>query len=177
MNKNSWSNYIIILDKLGYFIEIVSSVFCAILFATMFIMTFLGVCFRYIMENPFEWTEELARYLMAAMTFLAINIAMRKGRHVSVLYFITKIPSKIVDIIYYFVALQIGVFLVFLINQGYQMATETISTTSTLDISMFWPYLFVPLGAFLTLIQLIINIIKKVYVQLGFDSNNEIKVV
>jgi TRAP-type C4-dicarboxylate transport system permease small subunit len=42
---------------------------------------------------------------------------------------------------------------------------------------MFWPYLFVPLGAFLTLIQLIINIIKKVYVQLGFDSNNEIKVV
>jgi len=35
-------------------------------------------------------------------------------------------------------------------------------TTSTLNLSMFWIYMSVPLGAFLTVIQLILNVTMKV---------------
>ena len=62
----------------------------------------------------------------------------------------------------YCIDMLVGLFLYFLLKQGYLMTTRTLMTTSTLDISMFWIYMAVPLGAFLTVIQLILNVTMKV---------------
>jgi TRAP-type C4-dicarboxylate transport system permease small subunit len=56
----------------------------------------------------------------------------------------------------------VALFLYYLLKQGYLMTTRTLMTTSTLNISMFWIYMSVPLGAFLTVIQLILNVTMKV---------------
>lgn len=169
MQNSLLANRIVkVTHKFGHFIEIASGIFCVIFFASMFGVTLLGVFFRYIMANPFEWTEELARYLMLSMTFLAINIALRREEHITIVFLIQKLPAKISKILYYFVALLIGFFLIILIKQGYLMTTQTLLRTGTLTISMFWPYLFVPLGALLTFVQLIITITKKVSSDLGF---------
>jgi len=148
-------------DKLGYLIEMTSGVFCVLLFATMILVTLLGVFFRYVMLNPFEWTEELARFLMLALSFLAINIALRKREHIAIQFLAQKLPNKVSKVLNYFVDILVGLFLVVLMKQGYLMATRTLLTASTLNISMFWIYLTVPLGAFLTILQLILNMTKK----------------
>lgn len=158
-------------DKLGYLIEMTSGAFCAFLFAAMLGVTLFGVFFRYVMLNPFEWTEELARFLMLYMSFLAINIALRKREHIAIQLLAQKLPNKISKILDYFVDLLIGFFLILLIKQGYLMATRTLLTTSTLNISMFLPYLAVPIGAFLTLIQLILNMTKKIISEFGTISH------
>lgn len=149
------------LDKLGHLIEMTSGAFCVLLFAAMILVTLLGVFFRYVMLNPFEWTEELARFLMIGLSFLAINIALRKREHIAIQFLAQKLPSKISKVLDYFVDILIGLFLIVLMKQGYLMATRTLLTTSTLNISMFWIYLTVPIGAFLTLFQLILNMTKK----------------
>jgi TRAP-type C4-dicarboxylate transport system permease small subunit len=148
-------------DKLGYLIEMTSGTFCVLLFAAMLVVTLFGVFFRYVMLNPFEWTEELARFLMLGLSFLAINIALRKREHIAIQFLAQKLPNKISKVLDYFVDILIGLFLIVLMKQGYLMATRTLLTTSTLNISMFWIYLTVPLGAFLTLLQLILNMTKK----------------
>ena len=145
-------------DKLGFLVEVTSGAFCVFLFAAMIMVTLLGIFFRYVMLNPFEWTEELARFLMLGLSFLAINIALRKREHIAIKFLVQKFPNNISKVFDYFVDLLIGLFLVVLIKQGYLMATRTLLTTSTLNISMFLPYLTVPIGAFLTLLQLILNI-------------------
>jgi len=148
-------------DKLGYLIEMTSGIFCVLLFAAMILVTLLGVFFRYVMLNPFEWTEELARFLMLALSFLAINIALRKREHIAIQFLAQKLPNKVSKVLNYFVDILVGLFLVVLMKQGYLMATRTLLTASTLNISMFWIYLTVPLGAFLTILQLILNMTKK----------------
>jgi len=152
-----------LLNKLGYIIELISGAICVTLFAFMFIVVLLSVFSRYIMLNPIQWTEELARFLMIALSFLAINIALRRGQHIAIEGFVQKLPTKMSKVLYYFVAVLICFFLIVLTWQGYLMTIRTLMTASSLNISMFWPYLLVPLGAFLTLIQHILNMSRKIF--------------
>lgn len=159
--RSRLSQIIEVSDKLGYLIEMTSGAFCVLLFATMTVVALLGVFFRYVMISPFEWTEELARFLMLSLSFLAINIGLRKREHIALLFVVERLPNKISKVIDYCVDLLIILFLIVLIREGYLMTTRTIMTGGFLKISMFWPYLTVPLGAFLALLQHILNMTKK----------------
>jgi len=166
-NRSGLTQIIEVSNKIGYLFEMASGTFCVLLFSAMIVVTLLGVFFRYIMRNPFEWTEELARFLLLWMSFLAINIALRKREHIRIKFLTEKMPEKISKVLDYFVDLLIGFFLIVLIKQGYLMATRTLLTTGTLGVTMFWPYLAVPLGAFLTFLQLILNMTKKIILEFG----------
>ena len=159
--RSRLSQIIEVSDKLGYLIEMTSGAFCVLLFAIMTVVALLGVFFRYVMISPFEWTEELARFLMLSLSFLAINIGVRKRGHIALLFVVERLPHKISKVIDYCVDLLIILFLIVLIREGYLMTTRTIMTGGFLKISMFWPYLTVPLGAFLALLQHILNMTKK----------------
>ena len=169
--RSRLSQIIEVSDKLGYLIEMTSGTFCVLLFATMTVVALIGVFFRYIMLNPFEWTEELARFLMLSMSFLAINIGLRKREHIALFFVVERLPNRISKVIDYSVDLLIGLFLIVLIREGYLMTTRTIMTGAFLNISMFWPYLTVPLGAFLTLLQHILNMTKKILSDLATISH------
>ena len=172
--KSRFTQIVEVSDKLGHLIEMSSGAFCVFLFAIMIFVALLGIFFRYIMLNPFQWSEELARYLMAALSFLAINIALRRKQHIAIQLLTTKLSKlsdKIPKVLDYFVDLLIGLFLIVLVKQGYTMATQTFIETSTLHISMFWPYITVPLGAFLTLLQLVLIMIKKIISEFAPISN------
>jgi len=149
------------LDRFGRIIELASGTICVILFAGLIATTLLGVFFRYIMANPFEWTEEAARFLMLAVGFLAINIALRHDAHIKVDLAVRMLPNSVSKFLDYITAVLLAFFLVMLMWKGYLMTTRTMMTGGALPISMFWPYLTVPLGAFLTLLQLLLNTAKQ----------------
>jgi TRAP-type C4-dicarboxylate transport system permease small subunit len=163
-NEPGISQIIKKIDRFGHFLETVFGAFCVFLFAGMIGVTLLGVFFRYIMLNPFPWTEELARFLMVFLAFLAMSIAMRREQHITIKFAVdrlSQLSSKLSMGLAYIVDLLIAFFLILLLKQGYLMTTKTIMTASTIDISMFWPYLAVPLGALLTLTQLLLNTVKR----------------
>ena len=155
-------NIIVISDKIGHMIEMAVGSFCVLIFATMIVVALLGVLFRYVMLSPFEWTEESARFLMLWLGFLGMNIALRKNQHIAINFLGGHLPPRLSKLVGYGVDLLIGLFLYFLLKQGYLMTVRTIITTSTLNISMYWIYMAVPIGAFLTGIQLLLNVIMKV---------------
>lgn len=168
MQDMSWRTQAIkVSDSIGYFIEIISAAFCIFIYAVMIGTAILGITFRYIMHNPFEWTEELARLLMLWLAFLAISIALRKREHIAIQFVVQKLPYRVSKVLEYCVDLLIAFFLIILIKQGYLMTSRTILTTSTLNISMFWPYFAVPLAAFISLLQLILNVTKKILSESG----------
>ena len=149
-------------DKIGHIIERVVGSFCVLIYGAMIAAALLGVVFRYIMLSPFEWTEEVARFLMLWLGFLAMNLALRRNQHIAINFFGDRLPPGLSRLIGYCIDVLVGLFLYYLLRQGYLMTTRTLMTASTLNISMFWIYMAVPLGAFLTVIQLILNVTMKV---------------
>ncbi|MCP4753372.1 MAG: TRAP transporter small permease [Proteobacteria bacterium] len=149
------------LDRVGFSIDRVSGAVSVMAFATMLMVVLLGVFFRYVMEDPFQWTEELARFLMLWGAFLAMNLAMRSEEHIRIDFIVKTMPRAVQSVVGILVDLLAGCFLVYLTIKGIQTTSGAIMTALSMDFSMAWIYASVPVGAFLTLVQLVLNRAKK----------------
>jgi TRAP-type C4-dicarboxylate transport system permease small subunit len=150
-------------DKIGLIIEKVSGAVCVICFVAMTMVAIMGVFFRYVMQSPFMWTEEVARYLMVWLGFTAINIAMRQDRHIKVEVLPKLVPAVAAKIIGYFVDALMVFFFFVLLKQGYLLMINNIMMASTFHLSMSWILAAVPAAAALTLIQLFLRVIKNIF--------------
>jgi len=153
----STERFLVFIERLGRIIELASGGVCVVFCAAMFAVTILGVFFRYVMTSPFEWTEEMARFLMLGLGFLAINIAVRRDEHIKIDFLLGYLPPVVAGFLAWLVDALIAFFLIYLTVKGWSMATRTMMTAGTVELSMFWPYLTVPLGAFLSLVQLVLR--------------------
>jgi TRAP-type C4-dicarboxylate transport system permease small subunit len=61
----------------------------------MVILVFFQVIFRYVVEMPLAWTEEMARYLLVWSTYLGACIAFHEGTHINATLFVDLLPQRI----------------------------------------------------------------------------------
>jgi len=57
-------------------------------------VVFYQVFTRYVMNDAAGWTEEIARYLLIAITFLGGAMAVRRGTHIQVDFLYRFLPQK-----------------------------------------------------------------------------------
>lgn len=65
----------------------------AVSFICMVILIFLQVFCRYVLNDALSWSEELASYFFHWATFLGASVAFYESTHISVGYFVSKVPS------------------------------------------------------------------------------------
>ena len=117
----------------------------------------LEVVLRYGFGKSLMITEEISRYLMVWVVFLASSLAMRRGAHIQIDIFKNLFEGRsraLFELVSYFLEL---LFLVFLIVEGslilpYQVH-QYIATLPS--ISIMWFYLAIPVGFFLMLLNLL----------------------
>ncbi len=63
--------------------------------ALLALITFGNVLVRYLTHFSFAFTEELSIFLMVIMTLVGSSSLMAKSGHLSITYFIDKLPSKV----------------------------------------------------------------------------------
>lgn len=148
-------------DRLGQLVETVCGGLCVFCYAVMTLIAILGVFFRYVMQSPFMWTEEAARYLLVWLGFTAISMALRQNRHIKVDVMAAIAPPRVQQIIGYVVDVLVALFFVVLLWQGWLMTTNNIMAASTLPVSMTWIYSALPVAALLALFQHGMNVIRK----------------
>tara|TARA_B100001179_G_C18545268_1_gene383508 strand:- start:176 stop:676 length:501 start_codon:yes stop_codon:yes gene_type:complete len=106
------------------------------------------------------WTEEVARFLLVWITFLAATLAYRAGRHIAVTFVVDALPGlggRIARIIAHLVVLA---FLLALIVIGWNyMQLQSFQKSASLRLSMTWVYAVMPLAgalmAFTTLVAIV----------------------
>ncbi len=115
---------------------------------TMTCVVFVSVLFRYVLDSPLSWTEELASLLFAWLTFLGAYIGSRSRSHIVIDTLVIFLPpgvrralARLVDM---GVLLLLGVF-------AWQGIRLTITTWSlefpAMEISRGYLYASLPVGA------------------------------
>ena len=101
-----------------------------VLFLAMTITVIIQVFFRFVIQSPLRWTEELARYLMIWLVLMASAIAMRNRSHLQVDVLTSALPQKPKRILTAIVDLLTIVFLCIMTYFGFKVVQSTMAQTS-----------------------------------------------
>jgi TRAP-type transport system small permease protein len=128
----------------------------------MLAIIFMQVITRYVFGFTFEWSEELARFLLVWATFLGSALIMGEDGHLAVELLPRmldgKIPGKLLRV---FINLCGYVFILLLIVQGWQMTEKmNFQEAPGLGIPMSWVYVIMPISGLLMLLYHIKDSIK-----------------
>jgi TRAP-type C4-dicarboxylate transport system permease small subunit len=119
------------------------------------------IIMRFVIEQPAEWTEVLIRFSLIWMVFLGIAAAFRQGAMVCVDVLYRWSPPKFQRVLEWLVALLSLSLLAVIIWIGWTYANRgKVQTVIGLeDVSMFWAYLAMPVGAVFASIGVIGNLL------------------
>lgn len=108
---------------------------------------------RYILGDPFDFTEELARYLLIWLALLASTYAYSKRLHVALDLLITKLSRKNAARLNMFIHATIGLFALLVLTYGgallVELSFELDQTSAAMGIPIGYVYLVIPVSGIL----------------------------
>jgi TRAP-type C4-dicarboxylate transport system permease small subunit len=116
---------------------------------------------RFVLEQPAEWTEVLIRFSLIWMVFLGIPMAFRQGAMVSVDVLYRWSGRRVQRFLDWVVALAAIALIAVILWWGWDYANRgKVQTMIGLeDVSMFWAYLAMPVGAVFSVIGIVGNLL------------------
>ncbi|MBW2148952.1 MAG: TRAP transporter small permease [Deltaproteobacteria bacterium] len=116
------------------FADIIETIFVhvvGIVFIALITCTFVEVIFRYFLQNPLAWSEELARFLMVWMGFMGAAVCTKREQHLQLGISIARWINPRADR-WVMVALNLAfmVFMVFLVKAGIDVCANTMEFRS-----------------------------------------------
>lgn len=129
----------------------------SLMFSVMLAIVVLGVIFRYFLNSPLSWSEEIPRYIMVWMTFTACSIALKRKQHIGMVFFLDKFPSLIRKFLTLISNIMIAIFLLVATRHGFLLAQMVggDQRTPMANIPMAWLYYAIPVASILMIIQLV----------------------
>ncbi|MBN1999578.1 TRAP transporter small permease [candidate division KSB1 bacterium] len=111
---------------------------------------------RFILKDPSSWTEELATFLMIWVGLLGAAVALNRGAHLGIDYFVGKfsVKNRLLSQIFVF-AVVAGFALLVLMIGGWRLVALTFrwgQTSPALSLPMGYVYLAAPVSGFFMLI-------------------------
>jgi len=153
----------LLASKLSIFIERLAAYPCIAATGAMTVVVILGVLFRYVLQSPLSWSEEVARYLMIWAASLAISVGIMRREHLGITILISRIPPWAQKCVAVLVNLAVIWFLWILTKFGYYMALEGQAQLSPVlakyRISMMWSLSAIPVAGALAIIQTVLQIL------------------
>ncbi len=143
----------------SYAAETVVVILMAVMVTTLAVQVF----FRYVLDAPLSWTEELARYAFVWVTFLGAAVAFRHRGHIVVDMLLHMIPAQVRAVLIWAVEVLVTITLVILVRDGLRMVETTANVRATmLQIPMSYVYASIPVSSALMLLYQLEWVVKRV---------------
>jgi len=114
------------------------------------------VTLRYLFSHSMIFTEELSRYLMVWIVFLGSALAIRDGSHIHIQILVKRLGPRMQQNVKLASYALIIAFLVFITVEGLKILPRQLQQMCiTIDISLFYFYLAIPVGSILMIIFLL----------------------
>jgi TRAP-type C4-dicarboxylate transport system permease small subunit len=144
-----------ISDRLNLLCEII----LVVILSAMAVVVFLQVLFRYLLHLPLFWTEEFARYCLVWASLLGAAVALKRGEHIAVTFFLEQFSSRIAGTLTMVARISVGIILTVMTWGGINLVVITSTQISpALRIPMAVPYMALPVGSVIMLFHVIASI-------------------
>ncbi|HOV38381.1 MAG TPA: TRAP transporter small permease subunit [Spirochaetales bacterium] len=144
-----------ILKKISDFFEKVGIVISTLYCVVVFCMVFSGVFLR-IIGKSLSWSEEVSRWLLISMAFVSSSVAMKRGMHVGITYFIRMVPASIMRFIIFVSNCFVMVFLIYGFSSSLRAALHARNQLGDIIlIPMMYVKLNLPFGFFMMMVHLL----------------------
>jgi TRAP-type C4-dicarboxylate transport system permease small subunit len=124
----------------------------------MTLLVFVSVLFRYVLNRPLAWTEELASLLFAWLTFVGAYVGFRTRSHIRIDTLTIFLPPSFRRVIRHGVDLCVLALLAIFIWQGFMLTVTTWSLEfPAMEISRGYLYASLPIGACLMVLAILLT--------------------
>lgn len=145
------------LEKTAEILGWTASVVARLMVLFIAIILFVQVILRYVFLYSLPWPEEASRYLMIWAVMLGGSILVKDEQLVTVDFLDSFWSPRLLVYRNILFRLLLAVLLATLLWYGVDLATFSMNrTTTALQISWFWPYLAIPVGAALMLFHMLV---------------------
>jgi len=142
-------------DFISEKVDRLTSLICIVLILFMTVEVIVAVFFRYALDAPIKWGEELARLVMVWAGLLGVSIALKDGEHIGLEVLVGRLTGRSLAGCNLIVHSLVGVFLVVLLLWGINISIAAWGTfLPALQIKWTWSHLAVPVSACIQLIHL-----------------------
>jgi TRAP-type transport system small permease protein len=119
-----------------------------ILIGAIVLITLAAVWWRYIINDPISWTEQVSRILFVWVTFLGAAVLYREKSHITIDMFLEMIPQPLKSAVVWMIEFGMLLFIVVLFFYGLKLSLDTMSQTyGALDITPASFYFAAPVSA------------------------------
>ena len=144
-------------NKLNEAIKYVS----AFLIGAMSILVFLQVIFRYALNAPLDWSEEMASFSFVWMALLGASIGLKKKEHPNLDIIYNLFPGRVKKLADIIINLSITLPLAILCFYGVKLTISMrMQCTAALRYSVSYVYIVLPASAFVMLTYVIIDTVR-----------------
>lgn len=154
------------LDRLSQALNEIVKYVAAFLLAAMTILVFLQVWFRYVLNHPLDWSEELASFTFVWMALLGASIGLERNEHPRLDLLANQFPERLHRAVR---ALYNGAILFMLLVLAFYGARLTASMrsqlTAALGYSVSYVYAVLPVSAGIMFVHLIIQTFRLIFVR------------
>lgn len=145
------------LEMLAGVLGFIASLAARVMLILVAAILFIQVVLRYGLGFSLPWPEEAARYLMIWVVMLAGSLLVKDEQLVRVDFFDWYWPRRLLSLRNAIFRLMLCVLLAVLVWKGYENADfGQRRMSATLQVSFYWIYLSVPVGAALMLFHMLV---------------------
>jgi len=127
--------------------------------------TIIGVISRFIFNHSIAFTEELNTIFIVVVTFAGISYAARQGRHIRMSAIFDTLPDWTRKVFMIGISAITAAFMFFLCYYAVEYIYTLIQRgriMPALGVPIWWAYIWVPVGFFVTGVQYLLTVIKNI---------------
>jgi TRAP-type C4-dicarboxylate transport system permease small subunit len=136
----------------------------ATIMAVMLVVISAQVFYRFVINDPLDWSEEFGRYLFVWISFLGSAAGVRYRVHLGINLIEKFVSPTVYKGVVIVVHALILAFLYVIVTEGFNVVkVVSFQESASMHIPMSWPYLAVPVGCILMAINAIRVTVEQVW--------------
>ena len=141
-----------------------SEILAEIALVILLLLVFHEVVVRYVMNSPTIYTVELSEYLIVFISFMCAGWILKQDGHVTVSFVVSNFPHRVQQYLKLLTSIVTMFFCYIITWYGGKMTLIAFNgnycSSSLLEFPLWILYSFIPLGAFILMLQYLVKIVE-----------------